>query len=230
MTELIFNDVSNIDIGILLKNEKIDIPAPERDISEITIPGRDGVLHKDNKRYMPISFDAGFNFKDLENTEEVFRKVKKWLRGSGELSLSYDIDYFYKVTNIKLNSYKHTHTRVAEFSATFTAEPFQYLKVGKAPILNPNELYNSGYESKPIYKITGEGLCGLIVNGNSIKVNVGQNVIIDTERLLCYKQNGQNVNTSVTGDISKLTLKEGSNSIYWKKDFELEVIPNWRCI
>ena len=83
MTELIFNDVSNIDIGILLKNEKIDIPAPERDISEITIPGRDGVLHKDNKRYKPISFDVGFNFKDLENTEEVFRKVKKWLRGSG---------------------------------------------------------------------------------------------------------------------------------------------------
>ena len=103
MTELIFNDVSNIDIGILLKNEKIDIPAPERDISEITIPGRDGILHKDNKRYKPISFDAGFNFKDLENTEEVFRKVKKWLRGSGELSLSYDIDYFYKVTNIELN-------------------------------------------------------------------------------------------------------------------------------
>ena len=137
MTELIFNDVSNIDIGILLKNEKIDIPAPERDISEITIPGRDGILHKDNKRYKPISFDAGFNFKDLENTEEVFRKVKRWLRGSGELSLSYDIDYFYKVTNIELNSYKHTHTRVAEFSATFTADPFQYLKVGKAPILNP---------------------------------------------------------------------------------------------
>lgn len=44
-----------------------DIPAPEYDMEAIVIPGRDGVLHKDNHRYHPIEITIEFNY--LEKPE-----------------------------------------------------------------------------------------------------------------------------------------------------------------
>ncbi|MCM0703289.1 hypothetical protein, partial [Blautia sp. C3-R-101] len=57
-----------------------DIPAPEYDMEAIVIPGRDGVLHKDNHRYHPIEITIEFNY--LEKPEawaEKWRHVKRWL-------------------------------------------------------------------------------------------------------------------------------------------------------
>ena len=42
--------------------------------------------------------------------------------------------------------------------------------------------YNPYDMSKPEYKITGEGLCTLTVNGKTMKANVGQSLCCPTEK------------------------------------------------
>ena len=64
-------------------------------------------------------------------------------------------------------------------------------------------------------------------NDNSITINVGQEAIIDIDKLLCYRE-GVNLNTTVNGDISKLVLQEGINAISITDGFELYIKPGWR--
>ena len=78
--------------------------------------------------------------------------------------------------------------------------------------------------------ITGEGECILQVNGSQMKANVGQNLVIDTDRLMAYRKDGKLMNTSVYGDYAELHLLPGENTVYISRGFDLKVIPNWRCL
>ena len=58
--------------------------------------------------------------------------------------------------------------------------------------------------------------------------NVGQNLVIDTERELAYREDGTLSNTAISGDYEELFLQEGENSVTITEGFELKIIPNWR--
>ena len=48
-------------------------------------------------------------------------------------------------------------------------------------------LYNDYLITRPIYRIVGEGYLTLTINNKTIKANVGQELIIDTDKGLCYR-------------------------------------------
>ena len=56
---------------------------------------------------------------------------------------------------------------------------------------------------------------------------VGQNLTIDTEKMLAYREDGELQNTGVTGDYGDLYLLHGENEISISEGFSLSVIPNW---
>ena len=84
--------------------------------------------------------------------------------------------------------------------------------------------------SKPIYKIKGEGICTISVNGKTVKANVGQNLTIDTELMIAYREDGTMNNTAITGDYESLYLPEGDLSVTATSGFDVKIIPNWRCL
>lgn len=227
MYDIEFNGRLASEYGIFPVDKYINIPSAERDISTIEVKGRDGELHIDNKRWKPIQFSINFNYK-FRNTHpnKVQREVKKWLKGSGILRIGYDEDCYYKVYEVSISNIDVKNGKV-DFAANFKCEPFAYSQEGTYELYNPEELYNSGYSSNPIYRIVGEGMCELAVNDISITINVGQEVIIDTDKILCYRE-GENLNTTVKGDISKLILQEGMNTISITDGFELYIKPGWR--
>ena len=59
--------------------------------------------------------------------------------------------------------------------------------------------------------------------------NVGQNLIIDTDRMIAYRSDGTLNNTKVSGNYEDLYLKPGENSVEFSGG-TLKVIPNWRCL
>ena len=96
-------------------------------------------------------------------------------------------------------------------------------------VMPASDVVDNPYEiAYPIYKITGEGECTLVVNDGKMVANIGQNLTIDTGRKLAYREDGTLSNTSVTGDYDNLILIEGRNKIEITDGFELKVIPNWR--
>lgn len=229
MYAIVYKGISSTELGIFPVDRRIQIPPPEKDITVIEIPGRDGALHIDNERYKAISIPVNFNYKAHEDdVMYVFRKAKKWLRGSGKFKITYDNEYFYKCSNVIISNFK-VSGRKGEFTATFDCEPYAYSETGQYETENPTFIYNDGCISKPTYRIVGEGMCTLDVNGNMLTINVGQEVLINTSLMIAYR-NGINVNTTVTGNIEEMVLNEGNNNISLTPGFTLYLTPEWRYL
>lgn len=226
MIKLYYNDETNEDYNVKIKSRP-KIPTSVHRYTEVTIPGRDGTLHKDEKSNEDIPIDVEFNFISRDYMR-ILRKIKMWLTGTGHLSFSYDEEFFYKVKKITFDTAEIKAGRLVNFTAHFTCEPYTYSEEGQYEVSNPTSLYNEGYEACPIYKLYGEGICELTVNDKKMKANVGQNLIIDVERELAYREDGNVMNTSVSGYFSELKLKNGNNKISITQGFTLKVIPNWR--
>lgn len=208
-----------------------NIPAPQKDIEVLTIPGKSGMLTKDNKRYEPIEIPIEFNFSSRPGEWGLaFRNAKRWLSGSGELEFSDDPDYFYKVYYAQIVESERELKRIGRFNANFTCDPFSYLKDGKREYDSSEVLYNPYSVAHPAYRITGEGVCCLTVNNQTMRANVGQNLTIDTDRMIAFREDGTINNTAISGDYEDLYLQEGDNQISITSGFALKVVPNWRSI
>lgn len=213
--------------------ERPAIPAPSEKVVEIEVPGRDGKLHKRTGKYNPTEIPVNFNYiGKAERWYERWREIKKWLSESDvKLRLSDDSGYFYKVSRVILNPNERISEKVGKFNAVFvTKDGLQYLESGTFKESMEVVKYNPGISCCPEYYIEGEGMCELVVNGETVKVNVSGDIIIDTERMIAYRSDGKSQNTSVTGDYELLYLKPGENNISVTGGFTCKIKPNWRCL
>lgn len=228
MFSVSYNNESCLGYGII-PVRRPSIPAPEERIEEIEIPGRNGVLVVSENLYNAISIRVEFNFMSKSNEwAETYRKAKRWLSGSGELWFSDDHEVYYKVLYCKVTGTERTSRRIGNFTAEFVCDPYTYYKSGKDEIELESVIYNPGVTCEPAYRITGEGLCTLTINGYEFTANVGQEIIIDTNRMISYKNDGQMLNTDVTGDYAKLWLNPGDNSLSVTDGFLAYITPEWR--
>lgn len=228
-----FNGKNCLEFGIL-PVRRPSIPAPERNVTEITVPGRDGVLVESDESYKPVTISVEFNFMDLpERVNERYRKFKKWILASGNpgiLKFSDDGSAFYRVLYTKISAAERTSKRIGTFTADFICDPYTYMVAGLRRITRYAEIYNDYSVSHPDYIITGEGVCTLTVNGKTMTADVGQNLTINTDLMLAYREDGTLQNTDVTGNYEDLYLQEGENTISITSGFDLKLIPNWRCL
>ena len=235
-----------------------DIPAPEYDLDEIQIPGRDGVLHIDNKRFKPVTIPIEFNYIGAERDwAGTWRAIKKWLVArDSTLKFSDDDEYFYKVYYVKLDVNNRVTSRIGRFTANFICHPYMYLvqgveeiipektalplmdadgeiicEAGNNPLLTTywiRTVLNAFDECHPSYVITGKGLCEIRINDKRLHANIVNKLIINTELQAAYRENGEKVNQTISGKYSDLWLKPGSNKLEINSGFELSIVPNWR--
>lgn len=211
--------------------ERPSIPTAERDVKTYNINGKDGALTIDKGTVQDVNIDVSFNFMSKEHTwMNTLREAKQWLykKIDNKLFLSDDEEYYYLVKNVVVSSTDREAKTIGKFDVTFLCSGYQYLAYGDIEI-EQGKIYNPHNVSHPTYKILGEGVCVLTVNGKTMTANIGQNLTIDTERMISYRMDGTVVNTSVTGDYTELYLQEGDNEISITDGFSLSVIPHWRC-
>lgn len=226
------NEKTNTEAGVLVK-ERPAIPAPEYRHETIDIPGRDGALYSEEEFVGDITIKITFVFAaDPSKWQDLFRKARRWLldKTDNKLTLEDMPGYYYKVKHTTIGSSEREVKQVGEFETEFICEGHQYLASGTYEYEKQEVLYNPYSVSHPTYLITGNGRCTLTVNGNEFVAEVGQNVTIDTDLMLAYRQDGRMMNTSVTGDYQELYLQEGDNTIEITEGFGLKVVPNWRCL
>lgn len=224
---LYFNDRRCEEMGIYLH----DIPSisvSNSDYSSQAIAGKRGYLITNHESVDNITIECTFGILD-RNQYHIFRKIKKWLQGTGVLHLTETPDSYYEVVYIERGDIERQLKKFSTFTVKFICYPYEFSIDGKYKYKAvEGKLVNLYDECMPEYLITGEGMCTLEVNGNKIVANVGQNMTIDTRRLMAYRtDNGENTNTNVTGDYTLLRLIEGNNSISITEGFELEIIPHW---
>lgn len=232
MIDVQFNNILGSNIGIYMK-AKPSIPAARELVQETSVPGRDGVLLIRKGIYEQTQIPVEFNYIGPEEQwGKRWREAKKWLSAvNTELKFSDDPTVFYKIRRVIVNENEKRGNRVGVFSATFiTTDGLSYLDEGNLEYDSTEKLYNLGIVSKPIYKLTGDGLCTLTVNGAAVKVNVSGDITIDTEKMVAYRSDGTSQNIAVSGDYEDLYLQEGENTVTVTNDFQCKVIPRWRCL
>lgn len=227
-----YNDFKNTDFDVEVV-KRPNIPVAKRRVSYIEIPGRDGTLTETDDTYEDIQFSVPLNFltKERHNFMETSRKLKNWLTGSGKLKFSDDGSVFYKVKDASIDQQiERVLKRAGFFSAFFTCDPFTYFESGAEFLPYNQVLLNPYYLCKPTYKITGEGVCTFTVNGEQTTINVGQNILIDTDLQIMYKEDGTPQNRAARLIYNKYHLPNGTNSISVSSGFGLTVKPNWRSL
>lgn len=226
-----FNNKRSIDLGLYIPS-RIAKPTPEKDYEEKKAQGKDGNLYID-KGYKDIEFTIPFAFIDKE-WDRKFRGIKRWINKIDNRSLKFsdDLHYFYKVKKATIVSPERILKKLGKFEVKFTCYPLIYRKEGsnKIRLNNNSSISNLSEISQPIFYLNGEGYLNLYINNNLIKINVSGNVIIDTEKGLCYGNNGEIVNKIMIGYFEDMYFKEGKNSIRWdNNNISVSVVPNWRC-
>lgn len=225
-----FNEESSLSHGIYVE-KRPDIPAAKEKVIYISIPGKAEKIcrHTGEFEDVEIKIECSFKEQPLKWIKKVC-EIRQWLQGSGELSFSDDVDIFWKVKAVKINGVERELKKYGFFKVTLICSPFIYLKEGKKWKNMAAAMKNPGTICHPIYKVEGEGMCTLSVNQKKISVNVGQNVVIDTERMITYKNDGTMQNTKIMGDYESLYLKHGDNPFQVTSGFRVTVMPNWRYI
>ncbi len=206
-----------------------NIPTPKRNYREYNIPGRDGVEYEDEGTVDDIEIPVEFNFLEKpENWFNALRRARAWLMKTGKLSLSDDMDFFYLVKKVEIDTAERTCMEIGKFTATFTCSGYHYFKTGEIKYKKLTD--NPGDASHPIYEITGTGECTLTVNGKTMTAAVIDNINIDTDKQIAFRNDKKRMNTSVSGWYEDLYLKTGKNDISITEGFDLTIIPNWRCV
>lgn len=232
MYSIFINRLNLAAIGFMI-TQRPDMPAPQRRFKEIEIPGRDGTLTIDEGTYDDIDLKVELNYvSHPDRWHERFRQIKMILRDAkgAQLRFSDDQGYFMKIKKCSLGTNERVLRVGGKMKATFTLDPFFYAESGLSEIHSWQTIMNNFDLSQPVYRITGEGMCTLTVNGKTMKANVGQNLIIDTSLRLAYRTDGTIQNTSVSGSYEDLYLLPGLNNLSLSDGFSMAVQPNWRCI
>lgn len=229
---IVYREDTNLDHDLYVKTRPV-VPPPILNYDEIEVPGREGKLYR-QKGYGDIDISIEFNFmsKDPSEWNNKIREIKTWLQGNGNkiLKLSDDLDVFYIVNKVTIETPERIFKRIGSFKAIFTCNPYTYLVTGMDEIDLPNMLINEYVTSRPIYKIYGEGLCSININGKMIKVNVSNNLTIDTNLGLCFRHDGGISNSSLAGKYEDMYLVNGENTFTISNGFSIKIVPNWRCI
>lgn len=223
-----FNDRTNLDVNLQIETRPSK-PSPQMEYETVKVPGGKTLYRE--KGYGDIEISISFNFvsKSPEEWDKDFRKIKIWLlnKGNSKLKFADDLEVFYKVNKVTIDTPERLIRRAGKFDVVFTCEPYVYIDEPEREL--STQLYNNYLLSKPVYRIVGEGYLTLNINNKVIKANVGQELIIDTDKGLCYR-NGIVNNVALDGRYKDMYLLEGENTFSWTSGFKIYILPNWRCL
>ena len=203
-------------------------------VEDISVAGKKGTLTKRTGIYTDTIISNKMEYvsksHELSETERIM--ITEWLKSTKTVSYSDMPDYFFKVKKVEIDDALRKYGIYGNLTAEFTCEPGIYLKSGEKvqTVVSGARLKNSHSVCSPLYKISGEGVLTLTVNGKKVTANVGQNLTIDTELMMAYRQDGIIQNIALTGDYENLFLQPGDNAITFSPGFTISIVPRWRIL
>lgn len=223
---ILYNDLTNLDVDLLIAGRSPK-PAPIMEYVEVKVPGGKTLYRE--KGYGDIDITVSFNFMSKDSWDNDFRRMKKWLlsKENNKLKFSDDFEVYYKVNKVIINTPERVKKKIGRFNVTFICEPYTYIDEEEMEL--NTLLYNDYLVSKPIYRVVGEGYLTLNINNKVIKANVGQELIIDTDKGLCYREGIVN-NVALEGKYEDMYLLEGENTFSWTPGFKIYITQNLRCL
>lgn len=214
-------DISTYGLLPMVVEFRPSIPGSVPKLIDYEIPGRDGALiqHEGAVEDIDIAINLSlvatpdtYMESYLEAVNEIYAVTDKWLYFS-------DDTFKYRVKYITFTDNSRLVKEAGRFTAVFRCEGYAYTREEIEFDLTHGGTYTvwSSSVSKPTFIISGSGLATITVNQKTVTANLpgsSQSIVIDTNLMVAYKfQDGSNLMTSVSGDLSELWFKHGENSV-----------------
>lgn len=227
----IFNNCSSLNFDLIVSTPEIQFSNEKYKENDNLYRDSVDYIKCNSKTEIIIKQEMEFIEIDFDKWQDTFRNIRKWLLNivDNKLKFSDDLSFFYLVKKVELDTPTREAIRNGKFNVTFYCDSYQYLEDGKARINLPSTLNNGYEECYPDIRIEGEGICTFYINSNKFIVNVSENINIDSKNRKSFRDDGTNVNTTLSGHYSKMKLKKGVNTFSISSGFNAYIIPNWRC-
>lgn len=231
--------------------DKTAYDKPERDISMIQVPGRNGDLIVDNGGYknLSVKYDlriAADNIRGINNPDDfshAFEKAANWLQPTNNyfvLEDSYNPGY-YRMGCIKSAiSVKTKHPLIADFSVTFSCKPYRYRVESEEIEITENTTINNeeNAESLPLIRVYTNVVYDsetetdhyFSIGDNTFHVkNINGYVDIDSDMMNVFKGTTA-MNNNYYSDTFP-SLMPGSNVVALLQNVsKLVITPRWRAL
>ena len=231
--KIVFGTVDSSTYGIYISGEGV-LNAPERVVTMVEVPGRNGKLTIDEGRFenIQVTYPA-FNYETslaTFNTKiETFRNAVLSKKGYQRLTDTIHTDEFrLGVYHSGLEVKPIMYNTGAKFDIVFDCKPQRFLTSGETVVTKTSSgtISNpTNFDAQPLLVVTGTGT--LTVNGVQITISKTPTTI-DCESMEAY-----NGNTSRNGDIVLSpnrfpVLSPGSNTITLSAGItKVEITPRW---
>lgn len=223
--DIIYNGRTGADFDIVVEGYP-RFTGGQKQYTQDAVAGRLGELVGEDTHKTNLAIECTLGFIKPAFWPQI-RVLKEWLSGTGKLQFSDTPETFFRVWKVIYGDVDRQLRRFGKLPVTFICTPYEYRTDGQIAA-SPEELRLNPYATcRPIYQITGEGICELTVNGYTATANVSGDMAIDTERMLAYRSDGVSQNTMLTADYERMHLPNGENSISITEGFALKIIPNW---
>ena len=153
------------DFGIRIYND-LEFITPTKDIEEVKVLGRDGVLLYDNERLEVVEKTINFDVRDIEKADngsdgsKIFNRVleiSKWLSSKAFINFKYSMypGFTFKAAIHDTYNIKDTLRNLGRGSVRVKFQPYMYYNDGLKEIEVPNQtnLNNLGITSYPRIRV-----------------------------------------------------------------------------
>lgn len=244
-----FNGADSRSFGVLVKGRNV-YNQPERDVSYVSIPGRNGDLVFDNGRFknINISYPCRLFAPDSPDSDDnismayTIRELKRALRADGNyyiLTDTFNPDYFRMATYTGGITFSDVSKKadVIDFNVNFYCKPQLYRWDGQSAqtftnsgsVINASIYNPEDQPAKPIIRInvTHTATTKVIIGSYPIVItDLPGYIDIDCETMNAYKGLA-NLNNSVSGDFP--VLYPGTNQVVATSSnvTSIEITPRW---
>lgn len=239
----VYNDNDSRDLGVAIRTKRT-YDSPERDITEIEVPGRNGNLIFDNGKYknLPLSYGIRIVAPDYEISPSysgmayALNEIKKTFKSDGNYHIlydSYEPDYFYYACQKGGISFDVKNQTYADAEINFTCKPHKYRFDGqiKHEVTGVNHsivLTNPESEpALPLIKIYGSGTASVYCNGIEKTItNVTSYVLIDCENMTLETTG----NSRAVAEFTEFPVIKTKTTFTLVHGTKMEITPRWRTI
>lgn len=240
MSYIRFGSVDTATYGIEVFAIDVDRGA-RRIYTEKEVPGRNGTLKFDMKRYanIPISYTLVAYSTPTRTAEEAmtsWRNDVLSLVGYQKLEDSFHPEFFYEACYQEDFKLEFSPSRnIAKVKLEFDRKPERYLVTGNTvttitgstPVVLEND---TNYDAKPLIRVYGNGDVSVGERTITIAGATGTYIDIDCDLMECYEGVYNRNNLVTLSDGQYLVLVPGNNSIALDGPTRVEITPRWYCI
>ena len=215
------------------------ISAPAKKYSTISVPGRNGDLHIEEKAFQNYTqpYECYFHAPDL-TAPEVAHAIKGWLmgsRGPQKLRDTYDPSYFHNATFLGPIDIERLLNEYGRCVISFDCAPQAFLVSGqeRKVFTVAGSLHNpTAFSAQPLITVYGSGAGSVTVGNATVQIKeMVDMLILDCDTQNAYRQLGEgapeNKNRTIYAPVFP-ELTPGDNPVSWNGAVErVEIVPRW---